>query len=414
MINFKINYYNIDEKLIQKKLFENKDKINEINKIFQDLPSLMITSQTKDLDDIKKVAEPLIKNKESIVILGTGGSNLGARALINILQNQERKKFFFIDNVDPIQFRSLINKLNISKVGFIIISKSGYTPETLSQFTSIIELLKSNKNMEKLLKECVVITENTNNPLKKIADKYGCHLLYHDINIGGRFSVFSNVGMLPAFIAGLDIIKIREGAKEIIDKTLNNLFKEHLFGGQIITHLYFKKIINLNVLITYSDALYYFGKWFLQLWAESIGKKMQGITPIHSIGTTDQHSQQQLYLEGPKDKFFSFITKDHRKLGLKMNEKILNEIDIKYLAGKTMGDLMYAEQQATLNTFINEKLPVREIHCNCINEYSIGQLMAYFMMETIFACYLIGVDPFNQPAVEHSKKLTIDYLSKKK
>ena len=181
-------------------------------------------------------------------------------------------------------------------------------------------------------------------------------------------------------------------------------------GLRIAIYLQSFQSINLNVLMTYSDALYFFGKWYLQLWAESIGKDKKGITPIHSIGTTDQHSQLQLYLDGPKDKFFSLITTDHRGQGLKMNEKILKENNVDFLAGKTMGDLMYAEQQATLKILIENKLPIREIYCKIINEYTLGQLLAYFMMETIAACYLIGVDPFNQPAVEQGKKLTRDYL----
>ena len=171
----------------------------------------------------------------------------------------------------------------------------------------------------------------------------------------------------------------------------------------------FKKI-NLNVLMTYSDSLYYFGKWYLQLWAESIGKNSKGITPIHSIGTTDQHSQLQLYLDGPKDKFFTLITKNHSALGLKMNNEILKKCKVDYLAGKKMGDLMQAEQQATLGTFIKKGFPVREIFCKDIDEFLIGQLMAFSILETITTCFLLGVNPFNQPAVEKGKQLTKDYL----
>ena len=197
----------------------------------------------------------------------------------------------------------------------------------------------------------------------------------------------------------------------LIEQTNDNSFNEHLIGASVAIYLQSSKSINTNVLITYTDALYYFGKWYLQLWAESIGKKGKGITPIHSIGTTDQHSQLQLYIDGPKDKFFSLITTNYKNQGLKMNEEILKENDVDFLAGKTMGDLMYAEQQSTLKILIEKGLPVREIYCNHINEFTLGQILAYFMMETIAACHLIGVDPFNQPAVELGKKLTKDYLS---
>ena len=157
--------------------------------------------------------------------------------------------------------------------------------------------------------------------------------------------------------------------------------------------------------------LYFFGKWYLQLWAESLGKNNKGITAIHSIGTTDQHSQMQLYLDGPKDKFFTFITTNHSKKGLLLNKKTIKEINENYLFNKTMGDLMQAEQKATMDTFNEKKIPFREIYLNEINEFSIGYLMAFCIMETIATCIYFDVDPFNQPAVERGKILTKEYLT---
>ena len=142
----------------------------------------------------------------------------------------------------------------------------------------------------------------TKTNMKKIANKFACQTLDHEKDIEGRYSVFSNVGLLPASIIDLNISKIREGAWNIVSEVQNNSFKKHLIGAAVTTYLQSTQSINLNVLITYSDALYFFGKWYLQLWAESIGKENKGITPIHSVGTTDQHSQLQLYLDGPKNK----------------------------------------------------------------------------------------------------------------
>ena len=354
MNDFKISYHNVDLDIIQKKLNESKKKVDKINHIISDVSSLTISKKTTDLNEIENVAQKLNENKNIFVVFGTGGSNLGSRALINILQGKYDKKIFFFDNIDPIQFSNSILKLNIDKAGFIIISKSGSTPATLSQFASIIEIFKSKNKIDELSKSCVVITENKDSPLKKIANKFACQTLDHEKDIGGRYSVFSNVGLLPASVIDLNISKIREGACDIVSEVQNNSFKEHLIGATVTTHLQSTQSINLNVLITYSDALYFFGKWYLQLWAESIGKDNKGITPIHSVGTTDQHSQLQLYLDGPRDKFFSLITTEHRGQGLKMNEEILKENDAAFLAGKTMGDLMYAEQQSTLNTLINK------------------------------------------------------------
>ena len=413
MINFVVNYHNVDVKKIDEELSEVEEKTTKYHQIFTSLPCLNIVNEVDDINEIKLISNHLSKNKDQFIVLGTGGSNLGARALINILQGSELKKIKFYDNIDPIQFQNSIQKFDIEKLGIIIISKSGSTPETLSQFSSLIEIFQNKENTKYLLKECCVITENKESPLKQIAISNDCKILYHPPDIGGRYSVFSNVGLLPASIMGLDIIKIRDGAKALISQVKNGSFKEHLIGAQLMLSLQKFKKINLNVLMTYSDALFFFGKWYLQLWAESIGKNSKGITPIHSIGTTDQHSQLQLYLDGPRDKFFTFITKNHSDLGLKMNSTILKKFKVGYLAGKKMGDLMQAEQQSTLDIFIKNGFPMREIYCKKIDEYLIGQLMVFSILETITICTLLGVNPFNQPAVEQGKQLTKKYLSSK-
>ena len=212
--------------------------------------------------------------------------------------------------------------------------------------------------------------------------------------------------MVPAIIAGLDVKEIHRGARHVIE----NDHKDNLYKlGQLFK---FQKKISLtsSVIMTYSDALQYFGKWYLQLWAESICKDKKGITAIHSIGTTDQHSQLQLYLDGPKDKFFTFITTNHSNRGLVLNKDIMNEEKVDYLVNKKMGDLMQAEQQATLDTFGQNNIKFREIHIPIIDTYSIGSLMALSIIETVAACVYFEVNPFNQPAVEQGKRLTKQYL----
>jgi glucose-6-phosphate isomerase len=197
------------------------------------------------------------------------------------------------------------------------------------------------------------------------------------------------------------LIKVKDGS-----------FDEHLKLAKFFTSYIRTNKIKNSVLMTYSDALFNFGKWYMQLWAESIGKDGKGITPIHAVGTTDQHSQLQLYLEGPKDKFFTFITTNHSKLGLKIHEKTLkSHKNSSFLAGKFMGDLMQAEQQATMDTFSQNGLAFREINLPKIDEFSLGQLMTLSMLETVATCYFLGVNPFDQPAVEQGKILTKKYLS---
>ena len=401
----KIEFKNIDFKK-DVILPENISEINNhIFSICSKLPALNILSNKNLLNYNIDFVKKFMNGKKHFVVFGTGGSNLGARALINI--NNKRNNISFFDNIDPIFFEKSFNNIDFNSTGFIVISKSGTTPETLSQFGSIIEVASNNDNLKTLFSNTLVITEFSTSPLLNIAKKNKCLLLEHDKNIGGRYSVFTNVGLVPAIIAGLDVEEIYKGAFETFKDHQNSDF---LKIGQVFKYQS-KLNLNNNVIMTYSDSLYYFGKWYLQLWAESIGKNNKGITAIHSIGTTDQHSQLQLYLEGPRDKFFTFVTTDHKNKGLTINNDIFKDQNFKYFKDKKMGDLMQAEQMATLETFNINNFKFREINLNLINEKNIGSLMTGCIIETIASCVYFEVDPFNQPAVEQGKKLTKKYLS---
>ena len=401
----KIEFKNIDFKK-DVILPENISEINNhIFSICNKLPALNILSNKNLLNYNIDFVKKFMNGKKHFVVFGTGGSNLGARALINI--NNKRNNISFFDNIDPIFFEESFNNIDFNSTGFIVISKSGNTPETLSQFGSIIEVASNNDNLKTLFSNTLVITEFSNSPLFNIAKKNKCLLLEHNKNIGGRYSVFTNVGLVPAIIAGLDVEEIYKGAFETFNDHQNYDF---LKIGQIFKYQS-KLNLNNNVVMTYSDSLYYFGKWYLQLWAESIGKNNKGITAIHSIGTTDQHSQLQLYLEGPRDKFFTFVTTDHKNKGLTINNDIFKDQNFKYFKDKKMGDLMQAEQMSTLETFNINNFKFREINLNLINEKNIGSLMTSCIIETIASCVYFEVDPFNQPAVEQGKQLTKKYLS---
>ena len=386
---------------------ENIENINEkIKKICNNLPALNIVRDNELLESTIEQSESFKKNKKNFVVFGTGGSNLGARALVSICIDQPKNILFF-DNIDPLFFQNQIMKLDIESTGFIVISKSGTTPETLSQFGSIINIANEKNILEILYKNTLVVTEFNDSILYNIAKKNNCNLLEHKKDIGGRYSIFSNVGMIPAILAGLDVKKIHQGALKTIN---NNNYINSLKFAQIYKFCTTNSFLS-NVVMTYSDGLYYFGKWYLQLWAESIGKKNKGITALHAIGTTDQHSQLQLYLDGPKDKFFTFIKSNYKKKGLKIDSEIMKEESVNYLVNKTMGDLMHAEQDATIDTFKLNNFKFREIFIDEINEESIGSLMAESIIETIAACIYFDVDPFDQPAVEQGKILTKKYLS---
>jgi len=388
---------------------KNNEKIvKKIQETLNNLHSLNITKEKELLNQTIIETLQFAKGKKNFIVFGTGGSNLGARALINTLQGDEKVNIFFYDNIDPINFQNSISKIDLSSTGIVVISKSGSTPETLSQYSCLIEIFDQKNELSILFNNSLIITEDKLSPLANIARKNKCTLLKHEGDIGGRFSIFSNVGMVPSILAGLDVKKIHEGALAEIKHQVDFDF---LKIAQFFRYQSVKPFLTNSVIMTYSDALFYFGKWYLQLWAESIGKKSKGITALHSVGTTDQHSQLQLYLDGPRDKFFTFITTNHENKGLQLHNKTMQENKINYLINKKMGDLMQAEQKATIDTFKLNKFSYREIHLKNINESSIGRLMAFSMMETIAACIYFEVDPFNQPAVEQGKKLTKQYLS---
>ncbi len=402
----KINFTNIDfEKDIE--LPSDIENLNhKIKKVCNELPALNILRDSDLLTYTIDQTKNFKKNKQNFVVFGTGGSNLGARALINILIDQSKNILFF-DNIDPLFFENQILNLDIKLTGFIVISKSGTTPETLSQFGTVIKIAREKNILSDLYANSLIVTEFKESPLYNIANKNNCNLLEHKKNIGGRYSIFSNVGMIPAILADLDVCKIHKGALKIIEE---NNFTNSLNFAKIFS---FCKTANFtsNTLMTYSDGLNYFGKWYLQLWAESIGKQNKGITALHSIGTTDQHSQLQLYLDGPKDKFFTFIKSRHNNKGLEIDSKIMKEESVDYLVNKKMGDLMHAEQEATIDTFKLNNFKFREIFLDEINEENMGSLMAESIIETIAACIYFDVDPFSQPAVEQGKILTKEYLS---
>ena len=405
MMKLKYHNFNYEKDIV---LPNNLNEINNyIDSILLNSPPLKIVSNNNLLDETIKFAVNFSKNKKKFVVFGTGGSNLGSRALINSIYSDSKNKIIFYDNIDPVAFEKSLSNIDIESTGFIIISKSGTTAETLSQLGSMVQLASEKNLLTKFYANCIFITEFKDSPLYNIATKNNCLKLQHQKDIGGRYSIFSNVGMLPAIIGGLDVKEIHRGAKIIIENV--NEYNPYRLG-QLFKFKNLPKYSS-SVIMTYSDALFYFGKWYLQLWAESIGKKNRGITPIHSVGTIDQHSQLQLYLDGPKDKFFTFFTTEHSNKGFKINNKMMKEEKIDYLTNITMGDLMQAEQKATVDSFIKNNFKCREIYLPNIDAFSMGALMALSIIETITTCIYFEVDPFNQPSVEEGKKLTIKYLS---
>ncbi|HYL47908.1 MAG TPA: glucose-6-phosphate isomerase, partial [Stellaceae bacterium] len=362
------------------------------------LPLLRLPARRDDIAQIKPLAAEFRKFKD-VIVLGTGGSSLGGQTLV-ALAPPGRTRVHFMDNVDPHSFALLFDALDPAKTGLIAISKSGGTAETLVQFFACMDWLS-----KRSAARTVVITEPKPNPLRDLASVRKLRTLDHDPKIGGRYSVLSIVGMLPALIAGIDVAAVRRGASAVLDATLSAKDPRDAapaVGAAVSVALNQRHGIVSTVVMPYVDRLAHFGLWFRQLWAESLGKDGKGTTPIRAVGTVDQHSQLQLYLDGPADKMFSLVMLAQAGKGPRMPAK-LADARLAYLGGKRMGDLIDAEQRATAQTLIRNGRPTRIFTVERLDAQSVGALLMHYMLETMIAAELWGVNAFDQPAVEQGK-----------
>ncbi|MBM3644893.1 MAG: glucose-6-phosphate isomerase [Alphaproteobacteria bacterium] len=381
------------------------------------LPLLRLPARRDDLQALAGHAARFGRFRH-VVVLGTGGSSLGGQALV-ALRDQGfgptpgRPKLWFMDNVDPATFAELLARLPAAETGWIAISKSGTTAETLTQLFTVAAALQAKG--APLAERLIVITENRDNPLRRYAVRVGCPILDHDPLVGGRFSVLSLVGLLPAMIAGVDAVAVREGAASVLDPALAARDAGQVpaaVGAALSVGLARDRGIGTTVLMPYCDGLGYFGLWFRQLWAESLGKGGQGTTPVRAMGTVDQHSQVQLYLGGPADKMFTVLIGDTAGVGAPVSPAALGgDAALSWMGGQSLGDLLLAEADATAATLQRNGRPTRVIRFEALDERVMGALMMHFMLETIFAAHLLGVDAFDQPAVEEGKVLTRQYLA---
>ncbi|MDE2228026.1 MAG: glucose-6-phosphate isomerase [Alphaproteobacteria bacterium] len=372
------------------------------------LPLLGLPARRDDIAQLEPLAAEFRKLKD-VIVLGTGGSSLGGQTLV-ALAAPDRTRIHFMDNVDPHSFALLFDALDPTKTGLVAISKSGGTAETLVQFFACMDWLGKRNGAR-----TIVVTEPKPNPLRALAGARKLRILDHDPGIGGRYSVLSNVGLLPAMIAGVDVVKLRRGADTVLDATLAARHPRDAapaLGAAIAVALNERHRVANTVIMPYVDRLAHFGLWFRQLWAESLGKDGKGTTPIRAVGTVDQHSQLQLYLAGPADKMFSLVMLDQAGKGPRMPAKLPDAI-LAYLAGKRMGDLIDAEQRATAQTLIRNGRPTRVFALPRLDAESIGALLMHYMLETIIAADLWGVNAFDQPAVEEGKVLARQYLGEK-
>jgi len=342
--------------------------------------------RTKDLEKFKKF--------KTIVLIGMGGSILGAEAINNFLKKKIKKKIYFFDNIDSKKILEFKKKEELNKSLFLVISKSGNTIETISNFLSLNIIKKNSKNI-------IIISEKKDNLLYLISIKFNLFFIEHKNYIGGRYSIFSETGIIPALLMGINISKFRKDLKRFTKTKERTFLKESVLKLSSIINK--KKYTNL-IFLNYVPELEKFLYWCQQLIAESLGKKGKGFLPVISNVPKDHHSLLQLYLDGPKDKIFHIFSIDEN-LKKKINtKKISNRLGL--INKKSINDIKIAQKKALIRSLKEKKIPFREFKLKKLNEETLGELFSYFILETVIIGKLINVNPFDQPAVEHVKKYT--------
>ena len=375
-IRFKNFKFNKDDKKIKKDL---KNLLNKKSEIIRSLTPNYKYAYSKKL--INK-----IKTKTPVKIIGMGGSILGSQAIYDFLKYKIKKKFIFYNNLQS-NIKSLKNE---KKSINIIISKSGNTLETISNANILIK--KEQKN--------IFITESNNSYLRKLAQQLKAEIINHNNFIGGRYSVLSEVGMLPAELMNLNESKFKQ---------LNHLIKNKNFINSLTKNvsntLYFVKQKKFNsIILNYDSSAENLFNWYQQLIAESLGKKGKGILPTISSMPKDNHSLMQFYLDGPKNNFFTFFYVNENKASKIINNKILAPFN--YLKNKNLDQIIFSQKTATQNVFLKKKIPFRSFEVINRNEQTLGELFCFFILETILLGRALNVNPFDQPSVELIKKET--------
>ncbi|MFZ5690404.1 MAG: glucose-6-phosphate isomerase [Pseudomonadota bacterium] len=385
---------------------------------------LHLPAERGDLAAVEAAAKRLAAGATDIVFLGTGGSSLGGQTLAQLAGYavpgvgalRVGPRIHFMDNLDPLSFGLLLARLPLTTSRFVAISKSGGTGETLMQTAAALAACKALniRVADTFLGLSEPATPGKRNGLRDLLEPEGVEFLEHDTGVGGRFSALTNVGLLPAAILGLDIVAFREGAAAALAPALAGQPAREVpaaLGAALSIALAEEKGKTISAVMAYADRLEKFVKWYVQLWAESLGKDGKGTTPIGALGPVDQHSQLQLFIAGPRDKLFTVITTGVAAKGPAIDPAFAARMGEPDFGGRTIGDLVAAQGRATAETLAKNGCPVRTVHLETIDERSLGELMMHFMLETIIAAHLLGVDAFDQPAVEEGKVLAKRYLA---
>ena len=387
---------------------------------------LELPYDTGIIKQIHSLAKPLLDWCWEFVVLGLGGSALGAKALHQALchpqhnmlpvgRKKHRPGLWVLDNVDPDYLYGMLDALNIKRVAVNVVSKSGATPETLAQFLFLYRLLASRiGGVDKLEGRIFITTDPDGGPLRELAKEKGFKSLVFPTRVGGRYSVLSAVGLFPAHLAGIDVEELLAGARFMDQRLKDSPVGENLAYNLAALYYLFFREKNRPILVTmpYAAGLTALAEWFAQLWAESLGKRLDlngnlaetGSTPVRALGVTDQHSQLQLYMEGPHDKLITFwsVGKFQHKLEI---PSYFEEVDgWGYLGGHTLNELFQAEETATAFHLMKAGRPNLTLDLPEVNPFVVGQLIYLLEVATVAAGGLLGVNPLDQPGVEGGKR----------
>lgn len=374
----------------------------------------------------------LVENRfENILVLGIGGSALGGLAVThallkpfwNFLSSEQRNnlpRIFFLDNIDPDEMSSLLDILDLKKTLVNVITKSGDTAETMAQYMILKDRLEQELG-DDYRKNIVATTDKRTGILRQISEQEGYKTFVVPDDVGGRFSVFSAVGLLPFALVGIDIDEIINGIKDMDLALKNTDIYQNIAAQNALIHylLDVQKGKNITVMMPYSSRLKYLSDWYAQLWAESLGKcenlngekVCTGPTPVKALGATDQHSQIQLFNEGPNNKIIDFVRVENFSSTLEI-PKIFEYTGIGYLGGKTMNNLMNAEADSTRITLADYNRPSITVTIPEISGYHLAQLMYMFEVQTAIAGALYNVNAFNQPSVEQGRNYTYGLMGR--
>ncbi len=366
--------------------------------------------ENRELLKASQSAFEAMKHKKYFVHIGIGGSALGPDMLLKALGDESGVKFVFLNNIDPDAMSRSLEQVNLKEAVVYVVSKSGTTAETVAAMAIVLnQMEKCGITQEKYKDYLVFCTDPEKGDLRKLAHQWGVRTLDIPSNIGGRFSVLTPVGLFPALFAGIDAEELLEGAQDLQKHLYDSKIAENFFElGFWIKDLH-DRGVNQTVMMPYSSLLKEYSAWFTQLWAESLGKEGKGLTPIPAYGATDQHSQMQLFMEGPVDKILFIIEVEKFNSDFEMKNAVDGDA-FKLLAPFKLSQLMKAELEGTLTALAENKRHVVHLKIPSLKEQYLGQLILFSECLTVLLGKLLGIDPFNQPGVEAGKKYANAWL----